>query len=263
MKPDRWMITVLIAAILGTALTGASLSKSSSGMQTQSIILSPNVHRGQLFTWNIKVTDRSVVSSPHGPTEHFETLQGVASCSILKSTDASFSVARTFRITSPVGNRIAPPQDMSKPSTIELSSNPAASVLSPILIRAGHAFNLDGTPLADDPTCRFYSASIYGDPPRDIRVGTAWDFRPPSLNGMGQWVHTTAVSVDEKQRRIRLHISTTIPNTSQARCQIDMSLRDGGVIESETDNCAFASSSVIRKEIGTPNRVAVISLSHD
>jgi hypothetical protein len=163
-----------------------------------------------------------------------------------KSGD-SFTVSRRFTVTSSVLG-MPPRHGVSEPS---------------IVIRGGHAFGVDGSPILYDPSCKFYSASTFGDPPRYIRTGVSWDFHQPSNFRGHTWVHVTVATFDEKSLQLRLHITTKDPSTYTLRSRIDMTIEDGGIITSETASSDFATVSAFPGDVGTPSIVTVFKLVRD
>lgn len=228
----------------GAALALGSGAGSTGGIEARLLLLSPTTHRGQVFAWTVSLTDRMVDSTSHGPVRRFDTLSGIASCTVFNEAKDSISLSRRFTMTSVrTGKAVRP--TVVKPS---------------IVIRDGHDFNISGSPLLSDPICKFYSASMFGDPPRYLRPGVSWDYRQPANFRGAEWVHVTVVAVDEKPRTVTLHITTRDPNANTLRRKIDIAITNGGLIESEVDSVNFATASAFPQDIGTPSSIVVIKL---
>jgi len=239
------LVLVMPFVAAGAALGPGSGAGSPGGIEARLLLLSPTTHRGQVFAWTVALTDRAVDSSQHGPVRHFDHLNGIASCIVVDESKDSITVSRRFTMTLLNGKAVR------------------HTVVQPnIVIRNGHEFNISGSALLSDPICKFYSASMFGDPSRYLRPGASWDFRQPSNFRGAESVRVTVVSVDRTRHRISLHIVARDPKTKALRRKLDVVIVDGGLIESEVDSDSIATASAFPKNIGTPSSIAVFKLQH-
>jgi hypothetical protein len=107
----------------------------------------------------------------------------------------------------------------------------------PIIIRDGHSFKTDSTPLRDDPRCLVYSTAWFGVPPATINRGTSWKFITPAwIPSFKQSEHgvVTVKSVDSTTGVTVLTISLSVPNVRTEVEHFDVAIAYGGLITSET-----------------------------
>jgi hypothetical protein len=188
------------------------------------MLLSPNVHFGQVVAWRATLTQRMVSSSAHGTVVLVDRQNMNILCSIMSGSASSFAVSRHLRF-------------MSDPWQDE----PQVS------IRRGREFDTSGRPLNRDPICMFYSATMYGMPPPVLRIGTTWNYHQPTdfrkhcerltpdliehCLTDSEWVKASVTSLDPMHTRVGLHIVSTPPHDPRGISIIDMTVIDGGVIQ--------------------------------
>jgi hypothetical protein len=276
---SRLLPGISITLILLCVAVGASAqSQATVGTLAHPLLLSPEVHRSQVLTWNVQLADRTVYATSHGPVARFWHLGGSTTCAVLDDADGPLLVSRTVTMFGqgspqlPTGLR-----GFLKSHAYGVRDFPVTVRQPSIVIRDGHEFKLDGSRLFEDPLCKFYSASTYGDPPRMLSAGVTWDFHQPLSFGRrcqwlfsdsvqhcssaNKWVHVTVTEVDAKQRYVYLQVVTMTPSTKKTLCLINMAIRDGGLIAGETDQCSFAPVSAIPEDVGTPSSILVFRLN--
>jgi hypothetical protein len=203
----------MIAAVVALLALGIP-SPAAAGVSSQHALLAPQLHRGEAVTWFAIITsDMKPWNACRGcgPDSYADLL----ACSVTDQNQYGFLVTR--RVRSFLANQPHTP----------ILEHPA------IIIGGGHEYKVDGSPLNDDPICLLYSSAMYGKPPIRLNVGTTWRFsRSPNFGYLkGLYGTATVTKLDPKSNDVSLHIS----ETGVGSALVDMTISDGGVIETESD----------------------------
>jgi hypothetical protein len=210
------------------ALAGTS-SASAQTVSAQSLLLHPRVRVGETLRWTSKLETKDPSSSTHDVVTHADSQTIVFLCSITTKIDDSITVGRRADILFKTLNSAAPTQ-----------------IDAPIVIRSGHEFTLGGRPLNDDPLCKFYSASAFGEPPSHVELGTSWRYRQPgdyekNCPGNGQkcssgnlWITVKVTRLDSAAGIVGLHVAGTLPHQTRVVEERDTVYVDGGIVLRES-----------------------------
>jgi hypothetical protein len=202
------LIAVVALLALGTP------SPASAGILSQHALLTPQLRRGEVLTWFATITADmpwNHLCRNCGPDSHSDLL----ACSVTDQNQYGFLVTRRVRAF--------------------LADQPHTPILEhpAIIIGGGHEYKIDGSPLDDDPICLLYSSAMYGKPPKRLNIGTTWRFSRSPNFGYLKGLHGTATvtKLDPKSNSVSLHVS----ETGAGSALVDMTISDGGVIETESD----------------------------
>lgn len=225
---------VLIA--LAATLTGGAQPSVVQSVSSQQALLSPHIHTGSVLTWYATITD---------PLQKWEK----SSC---VNCDVSFGVLLACKVTKTDPHGFT----LSRLVRSFLANQPHTPTVAhpPIVVKQGYEFTTDGSPLNDDPICLTYSRALYGNPPALISVGTTWRLaRPRTLRNVGGLSGTVIVTgVDAQSKSVSLHVSEIGWNAIVE----DISLSDGGIVESERDVVdEHPQHSDLPRQISSPNQI--------
>jgi hypothetical protein len=243
------------ATFLASCLALAASNPVEAQVAASGMLLSPSVHRGEVFAWRATLTQRIPSSSSRGTVVVIDRQIMNVSCSVLSGSASAFIVSRHLDVSDTIPARqLVPPPDLvsaMRAQGLDVKPLPASTDDPRIIIRRGAEFDVFGPPLNKDPICQFYSATLYGIPSGGLRVGTTWSYHQPMdfrkhcerlpsdpaehcLSDSEQ-VKVSVTSLDAKHNRVGLHIVTSTSNDSKAYCIIDMTVIDGGVIQQSID----------------------------
>lgn len=116
-------------------------------------------------------------------------------------------------------------------------SAPILEPKSSIILQRGLVYTTAWESLDDDPLCKFYAVSLFGNPPPSIHVGTTWHFGESANFGSAHSVNgtSTVTRLDAEKDIIALHEIMAWPARNESNPLIsDLVVIEGGVIESES-----------------------------
>lgn len=254
---------IVVPLILG-ALVASSLKASipitppaAHAISARALLYSLDVRKGQTFTWLGRVTDRWV-DSTHRPAVHVFTIHtDEVTCSVVRGRGDDFIASRRVKVTLSGPPLNLPPALSADACRVCLRTEPS------IIFREGREFLTDGPPLREDPGCLFYSIPMYGQPPRNIDIGTTWPVNDHSFTALCKSCSgtTEVTALDPIGHIVGLRVLIRWPGVRRGS-QIDMVVADGGVVTRCTELDDFVTVSAIPKDVGTPNGVLVWRLIH-
>jgi hypothetical protein len=243
----------VISASMAVAvlLTGTGAATSQGGA-SKTLLLSPRVHVGEIFAWNGRITSSHSEKTSGSSTTVSYSHSVAYTCSVLAVAGDSITMSRSVSVFV---------DDRGLPVVVGYHHGHwiGPSARSPIIIRDGEAFKTDGEPLKGDPMCLFFTVAWFGTPPAKISSGASWRFSQPAwIPGLmpNERGIATVTSLDSTRSAEALHVSLTPPDENQIVERLDMTITDGGVIDSEV----WRSEDTRMPGIGTVHDVSVWTL---
>lgn len=236
---------MLAALALTAAIATGSAASHPGSTPASTLLLSPHVGAGQELDWFATITSWP----PKWMTSHCLNCGTPQSRAILLGCSVRAvgpsGIALTRRVRAYLPQQATPPL-----------------IHPPIVVIDGREFTSDGKALNKDPICLFYSRSMWGSPPASIARGTTWAFHRPDTFGYMSGLHgrVTVTRFDARTETLDLRIVAAGSQTMT----VDMTVSDGGVIQSETDRLdEYTRSTALPVSIASPTYVSQWTLQHD
>lgn len=234
-RPAR-LAAVLLIIVLAPGVSAALRSPTRS---SANLLLRPNVRTGQTIAWDLRVPEPEDLVLP--PDLRWRS--DIFTCTVLKGSSDDFTVSRRIKVYMPADR----PYEVGDPPRFVGKTRPARMyrlLRSPITISRGQEFTIEGLPLRDDPLCNFYSASMFGEPPPTIEIGSTWTFDRTKFTRFCKTCtgRTTVVTLDTAKGVVGLRSRLSSGAKGETDDLIDMTVADGGVIIVETHRYLGADS---------------------